>query len=151
MQKRPVSPIGPIVRSHCALCLASATDRRPSGMGLSVYTAAASNIPLADRPPQLARVLRNFVGRYVRPGAFYPQSTGRRLFLTSRQPPHLGNPTADDDVASRDGPSLRRSSLHPWTLTARVERRQVRHSEAARTCELEANLKRSRLGSQGKG
>jgi hypothetical protein len=105
MQNRFVSPIGPIVQSHCAVCLASPTDRRPSGMGVSVYTAAASNIPLADRPPQLARVLRNFVGRYVRPGAFYPQ--GRRLFLTSRQPPHLGNPTADDNVASRDGPSLR--------------------------------------------
>jgi hypothetical protein len=45
---------------------------------------------------------------------------------------------------------VRSYSLHPWTLTARVER-QVPHSEAARTCELEANLKRSRLGSLGKG
>jgi hypothetical protein len=46
MHNRLVSPIGPIVRSHCALCLASATDRRrPSGMGIAVYTAAASNMP----------------------------------------------------------------------------------------------------------
>jgi hypothetical protein len=149
MHNRLVSPIGPIVRSHCALCLASATDRRrPSGMGIAVYTAAASNMP-PRRPAsptrsRLSQLRWSFVT--CDQAHFAGKVLVESCFSQHGNHPHLGNPTADDDVASRDGPSLRRSSL-----TARVER-QVRHSEAARTCELEANhLKRSRLGSQDQG
>lgn len=125
------------VLSCSDLRFASATDRRPSGMGISVYTAAASSIPLplAAWPSQPAGVFRNFVT--CDKAHFTRRVAG---VSRTRQPVHhtsASRPLMMDDVASRSGPSLR-----PPSLTARVER-AVRHSEAAT-----AALNRSRLALQ---